>query len=488
MHIQPFRRWLPALATLAVSFSTIETLARAADQRLNVLFIIADDLRPELGCYSSLAKTPTIDKLAQRGVVFDRAYCQQALCNPSRSSFLTGIRPDTLGLWTNAIHFRERRPDVITLPQYFKQHGYVTRDVGKIFHNWHTKEHGDAVSWSAPEFLHYANHGQDKPSGTSTPDLATAPNCQRMAVSDSEYYDGKVANEAVRVLGEIKDKPFLLAVGFWKPHAPFNAPDRYWKLYDQTPFPNLSANPPEGAPALAFHDSRELRGVPPKQKQFGEADAKQMRQGYLANITYMDTQLAKVLAALEQHGLADSTVIVFTSDHGYHLGEHGLWAKTSCFELDARVPLIIAAPKMKQAGVRTSSLVELLDLFPTLSDLCGLPASSGLEGVSLRPVLENANVELKKGVFTQHPRPAYFDRTEKGIPDAMGYSVRTDKVRYTEWREWETDRLVASELYEHATDPNESRNAITTPSDPAALADAKATLNTQFPPGARVKR
>ena len=194
--------------------------------RLNVLFIVADDLRPELGCYGSPALTPNIDGLAKRGVRFDRAYCQQALCNPSRSSFLTGLRPDTLHLWVNGTHFREKNPDVITLPQWFKEHGYITRDVGKIFHNWHTKVKGDRRSWTSEEFLYYANHGDDKPmvDEPAPKNLAKFPRCEQRDVPDEAYYDGRVAKEAVRVLGEIKDKPFFLAVGFWKPHAPFNAP------------------------------------------------------------------------------------------------------------------------------------------------------------------------------------------------------------------------------------------------------------------------
>src|SRR5262245_27992236 len=202
----------------------------AAAERPNVLFIVADDLRPELGCYGSAAKTPHLDALAARGVRFDRAYCQQALCNPSRSSFLTGRRPDALHVWNNSVHFRDTNPDVMTLPQWFKEQGYVTRDVGKIFHNWHTKVKGDPRSWSAEEFLHYANPGDDKPKGDEPlpKDLATAPRCERRDVPDEAYFDGRVAAEAVRVLGEVKDKPFFLAVGFWKPHAPFNSPKKYW--------------------------------------------------------------------------------------------------------------------------------------------------------------------------------------------------------------------------------------------------------------------
>src|SRR5687768_15507453 len=244
---------------------------RAAEPPANVLFIMADDYRPELGSYGSAALTPNLDRLAKAGVQFGRAYCQQALCNPSRSSMLTGRRPDTLGLWSNGTHFRDAgsaNADVTTIPLWFKEHGYQSRCVGKIFHNWHTEVKGDPQSWSAPEFLHYANHGDDdaKVSGPLPPNLAKtvtggyAKNgiCEMRDVPDEAYYDGRVAAEAVRVLGKVKDKPFFLAVGFWKPHAPFNAPKKYWDLYDRAALPPLDPARPRGAPDLAFHDSREI--------------------------------------------------------------------------------------------------------------------------------------------------------------------------------------------------------------------------------------
>jgi iduronate 2-sulfatase len=448
---------------------------------------VADDLRTDLGCYGGPAKTPTLDALARRGVRFNAAYCQQALCNPSRSSFLTGKRPDDLHLWNNGTHFREKNPDVITLPQWFKQHGYVTRDVGKIFHNWHTKEKGDRRSWSADEFLHYANHGDDVPkvTGELPPNAAgefgrtygASPLCERRDVPDDAYYDGRVAAEAVRVLAEVKDKSFFLAVGFWKPHAPFNAPKKYWDLYDRVAQPPLDPARPAGAPDLAFHDSREIRGIPPKQVTFTAEQAAEIRHGYLANISYLDAQLAKVLAALDEHGLAENTLIVFHGDHGYHLGEHGLWGKTSNFELDARVPLIVAPPKCDQAGKTAGGPVELLDLFPTVCELAGVKPPAGLAGVSLAPALDDVAKAVKGAAFTQHPRPAYFDRTAKGVPDAMGYSVRTSAVRYTEWRDWETGRVLAAELY----DPRETKNRVNAPPSAEAFEAAKAALHKQFP-------
>ncbi|MBX6311711.1 MAG: sulfatase [Isosphaeraceae bacterium] len=463
-----------------------------AAEKPNVLFIVADDLRTDLGCYGSAAKTPNLDALAARGVRFDRAYCQQALCNPSRSSFLTGRRPDTLHLWVNGTHFREKNPDVITLPQWFKENGYETRCVGKIFHNWHTKEKGDRRSWSADEFLHYANHGDDKPEvkGELPPNLAlpigrdygNGPMCERRDVPDEAYYDGRIAAEAVRVLGEVKDRLFFLAVGFWKPHAPFNAPKTYWDRYDPKQLPPLNPARPKGAPEWAFHDSREILGIPPKQLTPTAAQVAEMRHGYFANISYMDAQVGKVLKALDDHKLSGRTVVVFISDHGYHIGEHGLWAKTSCFEFDAHVPLIIAAPGLKTAGRATPALAELVDLFPTLTDLCGLGTPPGLEGISLAPVLADPSKSVKAAVFTQHPRPAYPDRTPTGIPDAMGYSVRTTVGRYTEWRDWTTGRLLGAEYYDHTRDPDELMNRLDDANGSAALMAARDALYAQFPP------
>ncbi|MGE3807188.1 MAG: sulfatase [Gemmataceae bacterium] len=462
-----------------------------AAEKTNVLFIVADDLRLDLGCYGSAAKTPNLDALAARGLRFDRAYCQQALCNPSRSSFLSGRRPDTLHLYVNGTHFRDQNPDVVTLPQWFKQHGYESRCVGKIFHNWHTKEKGDRRSWSADEFLHYATHGDDAPEVKGKPPANEAiairnygkvPMCERMDVPDEAYYDGRVAAEAVKTLAALKGKPFFLAVGFWKPHAPFNAPKKYWDMYDAKKLPALNPARPKNATEWAFHDSREILGIPPKQLEPSEAQVREMRHGYFANISYMDAQVGKVLKALEANKLADDTVVVFVADHGYHIGEHTLWAKTSCFEYDAHVPLIIASPGLKSAGKSTTALAELIDLYPTLDELCGLDNPKGLNGVSLAPVLNDPARTVKQAAFTQHPRPAYYDRTPAGVPDAMGYSVTTGNVRYTEWRDWKTGKVLGAEFYDHGRDPVELTNQAASAQDTAAFKAARQALHAQFPP------
>jgi iduronate 2-sulfatase len=458
----------------------------------NVLFIMADDLRCDLGCYGSAARTPNLDALAARGVRFERAYCQQAVCNPSRSSMLTGRRPDTLHLWSNGIHFRDRNPDVVTLPQLFLRAGYETRGVGKIFHNWHTKEKGDRRSWSADEFLHYANHGDDAPqvAGKLPPNAALdigrmygkVPVCERRDVPDDANYDGRVAAEAVRVLGEIKDRPFFLAVGFWKPHAPFNAPKRFWDLYDATKLPGYDPARPAGGPDVALHDSREILGIAPNRITPTAAQAAEMRHGYLANISYMDAQVGKVLKALADHGLAGRTIVVFVSDHGYHVGEHTLWGKTSCYEFDARVPLIVAAPSITAAGRSARGLVELVDVFPTVARLARLDAPTGLEGTSFAPLIADPARPGRAAAFTQHPRPAYYDRTPAAIPDSMGYSVRTDAGRYAEWRDWATGRVVGVEWYDHGRDPQERVNRSDDAKDTPEFAAARRALHGQFPP------
>ncbi len=472
---------LRAVITLAALLLSLQTLI-AADKP-NVLFIMADDFRAELASYGSVAKTPHLDRLARRSLQFDRAYCQQALCNPSRSSMLTGKRPDTLQLWHNGSHFRDQNPGVVTMPQWFMQHGYQTRCVGKIFHNWHTAAKGDRRSWSADEFLHYANHADDTPrvDGPLPPDHAQAPKCECRDVTDNAYYDGRVAEEAIRVLNEIKPQPFFLAVGFWKPHAPFNAPKKYWDIYDRAKLPPFNPARPDGAPELAFHDGREIRGIPPNQVTFTAAHAAEIRHGYFANISYLDAQLGRVLDALDASGQAQNTVIVFVGDHGYHLGEHSLWAKTSNFELDARVPLFVHKPGMQTGGQRTASLTELLDLYPTLTSLCGLPTPSGLEGTNLTPLLANSQQQLKPSAATQHPRPAYFDREPSKTPTAMGYSIRMDRVRYTEWRDWKTGAVVARELYDHAHDTAEMQNVIDRPELAQHQAKAVRLLKATYP-------
>ena len=423
---------------------------------LNVLFIAADDLRVELGCYgNTIVKSPNLDRLAARGTLFKHAYCQQALCNPSRASIMTGLRPDTLGIWDLPTHFREVRPDVVTLPELFKQKGYFTQNIGKVFHNWRQEIHGDPQSWSVPAMLHFATHGSDKPivDGELPPNLVTTVRTECLDVPDEAYFDGRVAAEAVKALRQIKGRPFFLAVGFWKPHLPFNAPKKYWDLYDPEDI-SLPPNPdrPEDVPEIALHNGQELLGK--KGQELTDDEVRELRRGYYAATSYLDAQVGKVLDELDRLALTDRTIVVFWSDHGFHLGEHDLWCKTSNFELDARVPMMIATPAPKHPGASSNALVELLDIYPTVANLCGLSKPESLEGVSLVPLLQDPDATVKMAAHTQHPRPAYY----KDKPEVMGCSLRTLDRRYTEWRNFTTGEVVARELYDHQADPRETKN------------------------------
>lgn len=470
-------RRLPKLLFLAIALSgqVGSTLA----ERPNVLFIATDDLRTNLGSYGDpVAITPHMDKLAADGVRFDRAYCQQALCNPSRSSLLTGRRPDSLRLWNLSTHFRETMPDVVTLPQHFKNNGYFTQGVGKIFHNWRTKIKGDPVSWSVPAMMHFATHSSDVAvidGGDAPPNTARTPGTEARDVPDEAYFDGRIAVAAIKALRDIsqRDEPFFLGVGFWKPHTPFNPPQRYWDLYDPREIPAVSnPNLPFGAPTLAMHDASEGMGttIP------GSPAERELRHGYYAATSFVDAQIGKVVDELKRLDLADNTIIVLWSDHGFHLGEHGLWGKTSNFELDARVPLIVVAPGF-DAGDSSSALVELLDLYPTLVDLCDLPSVPELEGQSLVPLLHDPSGSGKSAAFTQHPRPSHI------FPpgEVMGYSMRTDRFRYTEWRDWQSGDVVGLELYDHEVDSDETINLAGHAAHLSSQRDLASRLGRQFP-------
>jgi len=446
-----------------------------AAERPNVLFIAIDDLRPELGCYGAQhIVSPNIDRLAKRGILFERAYCQQPLCNPSRTSLMTGLRPETTGVTHNHVHFRTRNPDVVTLPQYFKNHGYESRAIGKMYHgflpegssktSWDTM--GDAPSWSAPAIrfgprYYYteagiaqakaAYRGMYRPKNPAPNDwtrkLVFGPMTEAPAVPDNTLQDGQAADAAIAALRGLKGKPFFLGVGFIKPHTPFVAPKKYWDLYAPKKI-QLAARSelPKGAPAMAGHNSGEVRRYTdqPKRDPFTEANARNLRHGYFACISYVDAQVGRVLAELDRLGLRENTIVLLYGDHGWHLGDHGLWGKTTNFEIAARAPLIISAPGMK-AGRKTMALTEFLDIYPTLAELAHLPVAKKLEGRSLVPVLRDPARGHKPAAFTQQYRGK-----------ATGYSIRTGRRRYTEWIE--NGRVIARELYDYAIDPNETTN------------------------------
>ena len=448
------------LATLfALSFSSeLPSLEQArAEERTNVLFIAVDDLRPDLGCYGdSVALTPNIDRLAAEGTVFDRAYTQQAVCHPSRASLLTGRRPDTINVWGMDTHFREAMPHVVTLPQYFKQQGYHTQAIGKIYHA--TPAMQDPPSWSVPPLYHVSVDWSgayvlpQNRRGGSGKKTAT----ERVDGPDDVYKDGKIADEAIKTLQQIKNRPFFLAVGFYKPHLPFNAPARYWDLYDPGRITAPSdPDPPKGVPTLALHDSKELRGYLdiPNYGPLSEEKIRELQHGYYACISYMDAQVGRLLDELDRLQLTDRTTVILWGDHGYHLGEYDLWCKTTNFERDTRVPLIVSAPGQQKRGTKTGALVELVDVYPTLVELAGFPLPDGLQGTSMVPLLNDPTLEWKQAAFSQHPRPFYL--REFGF---IGYSIRTDRFRYTEWLDVKTRKRVARELYDHESEPAETAN------------------------------
>jgi iduronate 2-sulfatase len=370
---------------------------------------------------------------------------------------MTGLRPDQLRVWDLKTHFRENVPDVITLPQYFKEHGYHAREIGKIYHDPLNAK--DPQSWSGPSLLHVTQNGRghkyvlDENCTGNMKGAAT----EMADVPDTSYIDGKVCRAAIDMLNELKDSTFFLAVGFRRPHLPFTSPEKYWNLYKPEELPPIkNPLPPAGVPEIALHNWKELRGYTdmPDIGDVGPEDAIQLRWGYYAAISYIDEQIGKLVDELKRLDLYSTTVIVLWADHGYHLGEHKLWGKITNFELDTRVPLIISIPGQKTAGSSTGAIVELVDVYPTLADICGLGIPEGLAGRSLKPLLEDPRSEWDKPAVSQFPRPGYYN----GKPEFMGYSMRTDQYRYTKWIRIETGEAFASELYDHYADPYEGTN------------------------------
>lgn len=430
----------------------------------NVLFIAVDDLRTNLGCYGDpLAATPNIDKLAARSLRFTRAYCQFASCNASRTSVLTGQRPDSISVWKLNTNFRDTAPNAVTLPQHFKRNGYHTEAIGKVLHNYNKNMRDNDLSWSVPARLDKLNHFRDYGLPANTPPttgkLEKTIVAESADVDDDAYVDGKIVDDAVKTLRKLasSDQPFFLAVGFMKPHSPYNAPKKYWDLYDRSA---MKAMGPETRPDkqsdLNWWDSSEIRGFAdvPNQGPIPIDVAQRMRHGYYAATSYADANIGKILNALEGSGAADNTIIMFWSDHGYHLGENGHWAKVTVRELDAHVPLLVATP----SGLRgkTEAIVEYIDLYPTLSDLCGLPTPTNLDGKSFLSVLENPNSEFREAALTQVCRPW----SPKAPIEQMGYSIRTDRYRYTQWLNFKTKETVAEEFYELTMDPYQRDNRI----------------------------
>ena len=466
--------WIPL--ALLVLFSL--PLQAAEQNRPNVLFIASDDMRPELGCYGAeQVHSPNLDRLAARGTTFLRAYCQQAVCSPSRSSLMTGLRPDTIRIWDLSTHFRDNMPEVVTVAQQFKNHGYHTERLGKIFHTGHGNR-DDKFSWSRskkyPGAPRYGPEGnahlkrllaEAKAKGIDLKNNRLRPRglpWEAPDVADNELADGMIAENAIKLMREFKDQPFFLAVGFLNPHLPFVAPKKYWDLYDHDSI-ELADNPyaPKGAPEYAMTTWGELRkyyGIPTKGPLTNE-QARNMIHGYYAAISYVDAQIGRLLDELDRLGLTEKTIVVFWGDHGWKLGEHGGWCKHTNFEIDARVPMIFSSPKQKAAGAKSEALVEFVDIYPTLCDLAGLPSPDALEGLSAAPLLDNPNLPWKTAAFSQYPRSV-------GKKKLMGYSMRTDRYRFTRWQQrGKPDKVEAVEIYDHLNDPDENVNLAADPAN-----------------------
>ncbi len=491
-----------------------------AQEKPNVLFIAIDDLRPELGSYGSdVAITPNLDAFAQKSLQFNRAYCQEAICSPSRASLMTGARPETIGVIENYTYFRDVNPTIKTIPQHFRKNGYETVYTGKIFHGAYNDP---KLSWSRkpvklpkgkikliagfalPENQKDAKENKAKMivkygKGATKKGLAKGRAYECADVPDNTYEDGYNTEVAIATLKELnaQGKPFFLGLGFKKPHLNWTSPKKYWDLYDREniKLSNQNTAPIDGA-VMGLHPSFELRvrsGIP-KSGKIDDELATTLKHAYLACVSYVDAQIGKVMQELEASGLAKNTIVVVWSDHGWHLGDMGIWGKATNYEIATRVPLIIHAPNMKAKGKQTEALVELIDIFPTLCDLTGLDRPNQLEGKSFVPLMKKPNKKWKKAVYSQFPSPAlrewaanplsvgmretFFgplineveariitqqkENWDKDLFEnkLMGYAMRTDKYRFIVWKDYTKPNAkpIYLELYDHTKDPNETVN------------------------------
>lgn len=457
---------------------------KRTDDRPNVLLIAVDDMKPWIGAYGdTLAHTPSMDRLASRGTVFSNAYCQVALSGPTRSSLMTGLNPDHTGVWWLMGSFRKNNPDIVTIPQALKDNGYETVGVGKVYHPLKDKTvKDDPKSWSLP-YVKSPGATYALANGRVATECADVP--------DNVYQDGVIAEEAIKTLGRLKkgDKPFFLGVGFKKPHLPFCAPKKYWDMYDREKMPvaefqDMASDDVE----YAYHNSLEVKGysdIPPFEsyqdtKHLDRETQKRLLHAYYACISYTDAQIGKVLDALDREGLTDNTIVILYGDHGYHLGDHGLWNKMTNFENATRVPLIISVPGMKK-DVKSDSMVEFLDVFPTVCELTSTAHPQQLDGTSLVPVLRNPKRKVKDYVMSQYSRTTtenYTISTDTDLKgkakeleeDIMGYAIRDPRYRLVEWTKgfktympFDEGKVISYQLFDYEKDPQERHNLANDP-------------------------
>lgn len=447
-------------------------------KKKNVLFIAVDDLRPQLGCYGrNDIKSPNIDKLASEGLLFRRAYCQQAICSPSRISLLTGLRCETTKIYGLKRLKKDFLPDIVSLPLHFKNNGYETLSIGKIYHH----REDDPEAWTKTPYRAMEASGYITEEGKrivlqnrrTNPNAKTkGPTTEMADVPDNGYSDGKLADRAIEELQRLKDKPFFLALGFRKPHLPFTAPKKYWDLYDPENL-KLADNPfpPKRATPYTMNNYGELRnyyGMPRGKERVEDDLARHLIHGYHACVSFIDAQIGRVVAELEVQGLRDDTIIVLWGDHGWKLGEHDSWCKHTNFEIDTNAPLLISAPGMANAGQTTHALTEFVDIYPTLCELTGLAKPDHLEGLSFTPLMKNPDIDWKKAAFSIWVAKRF--RYDEEI-QVIGYTMKTDRYRYTEWKHTKSGEVRARELYDHANDPDENINVIDSPDYTAIVPD-----------------
>lgn len=459
-------------------------------EKVNILFIAVDDLRPELGIYGqSQIKSPNIDKLAAEALVFKRAYCQQAICMASRASIMSGFRPDTLHIY-NTKSLNELAPDVLTLNRHFENSGYKVWASGKIYHheidhklqfgeNYFTPETGEKgrgylteASWKImdeTERWYQLNRKTDAGGRGPAYECADVP--------DNAYRDGKMTDMALAKMADFKneEKPFFMAVGFHKPHLPFNAPKKYWDLYDESLI-ELSKNPfnPKNASTYFNYNFGELRnypGIPKDDELLGDSISRILKHGYYACVSYTDAQIGRLIDGLKENGLYDNTVIIIWGDHGWKLGEHGMWCKHTQFEIDNHVPLIVKAPRQK-TGLWTDGFVEFVDIYPSLCEMAGLKVPAHVQGTSFVPLFENPGKQWKKAAFSYYPMGRI--NPEEVV---IGYTIKTDRYRYTEWIKNSTNELLAIDLFDHQTDPDENYGIASNPENAQIIKELSLLLN-----------
>ncbi len=453
-----------------------------AKEQPNVVVFLVDDLRTELGCYGNqLVKSPNIDAMAKEGVLFQNAYAQQAICAPSRMSILTGLRPESIGIYSLFTPLRSIHKEMVTMPQFFKEHGYTTVSVGKVYHHgnddkesWSILVPKDENSWVKPENL--ALMDSLKKAGVK----GNGPAFECADVDDEAYKDGRATTSAIDILRKIKDENFLMFVGLSKPHLPFNAPKKYWDLYNRADFAVPAKVAPKDMYKLALTNWSELRnyhGIP-EEGLLDDKLSKELIHGYHACVSYTDAQIGKVMKTLEELDLRKNTIVILMGDHGWKLGEYGAWCKHTNFELDVNVPLIISREtsyKKRVTNAKSDALVENVDLFQTVADACGFETQQ-LDGRSILPLVDNPTMEWNKAAYSLYPRG-------KNI---MGFTCTDGHLRYTEW--WDNGAQKANGMELYLCKQNYMQETLNLAKDPSyvkELVSMRKLLEVKFPQNRR---